>query len=469
LLSHGTSGGDENLPVRASAIFWTEGWSSLWRSSEAPWLMHRFLWFVEKAVWQGVLEIFVPGVLARNSLVADALMVWDDVLFMLAATGVMMWHLLRCGYKWPFASLASAALLFASSAVSLFSGGVLECQMTFYAVVIAAMVDGEALPDTLRWIVLLTASALLVFSKDYALATLLPLSLLFNRPRERWLYAISLVTFAATWALLLRITAGNGIEDLYENMIAGPTMQGVLVNFGEAVFSFSFGAVWCFPLLAFAFVDRGSRRSALLKLSGFTVLIAFLALFDFWHGSGAVAGPRYILPFVMLFFPEVASGFAVAVRRWRWVCFAVPALALLFLPSIDYHNSQAYSWTNVPHSDTGWPHSDPAMQPGVLGWRVVLAKTYGEEKFRPGRGMPVAHTAAIFPMTGISRFLYLLEGRAADSRQPFAQNWLRRHGVGNTAIWITLRDALAGALLLWLFYAAAKVALLAATPERRAL
>jgi hypothetical protein len=232
-----------------------------------------------------------------------------------------------------------------------------------------------------------------------------------------------------------------------------------MVHFGEFFVAFPFGIIWCFPLAGFAFfAGRGARWALVLKLAGIILLAGFLSLFVGWHGGGAVAGPRFIVPFLMLLFPEVAAGLAALLRRWHWVGYTVPLLTVLFLPSLDYHNGLVYRWADGADGYQKWGESDPLMQPGLLAWRVILAKASGEQTFRPSDKMDISSpTGAIFPMTGVSRLSYALATPGSDPRQMAVRNWLMDHGLAYPLIWVLLRAVLAAALLLWLLFAAAAV------------
>ncbi len=461
LLSRGTAGGDESLPVQDAAELWSGNFAALFQDTQAPWLAHRFFWFLEKALWQGMLQILVPPALRRSSLAHDAWMVADSVLFMFAAVIVMLRHLKRRGYDWPLASLTAGSFFFASSAISFFSGGVLECQMIFYAVVVAAILDSPDARKPVHFAILLAASACLIFCKTYALAALLPLALLLPRPREKMLYLVLTGFLFAVWALILRLVGGSGgVVSVYSYLLGYPTLGATVMHFGEFFVAFPFGIVWCFPLVCVTlFANRGAGQALMLKLAGILVLAAILSLFSFWHGGGAVAGPRYVPPFLMLLFPEVAAGLKSFLRRWRWIGMAVPLLTLLFLPALDYHNGLVYRWANRESDYSQWGEADPLMQPGVLAWRVVMAKSSLAENFRPSARMAIApRTQDIFPMTGLSRLTYLMSIRNPPPQQASERDWLKNHGLDHALLWNLLRGLLMGALLIWMSLAALKAA-----------
>ena len=82
-----------------------------------------------------------------------------------------------------------------------------------------------------------------------------------------------------------------------------------------------------------------------------------------------------------------------------------------------------------------WPHDDPAMHPAIFGWRVMAAKAQRQRMFQPTKALPVAFPPSdIFPMTGISRVIYLLnrpQARSTDSQAVSAllrDEWLRNAG-----------------------------------------
>ena len=279
---------------------------------------------------------------------------------------------------------------------------------------------------------------------------------------------MAVLACAGLWVVAL-FSVANPREILgdYLGLLGTPTPAGVAEHFLEFFAAFPFGIIWCFPLLGAAlFCDAPARPMLKAKIAGIILLASFLSLFAFWHGGGATAGPRFTPPFLMLLFPEIASGLKVLLNKWRGVGFAVPLLAALFLPSLDYHNGQVYRWVNLPNDYRQWGEADPLMQPGLLAWRIERAKARNDENFRPSTRMALNPLVSdIVPMTGLSRIVYAFTDPGADPRLARARGWLIAHGLGHPLFWRLLRALLAGALLFWLGLAALSAARLRSKPS----
>jgi hypothetical protein len=279
-----------------------------------------------------------------------------------------------------------------------------------------------------------------------------------KKTEHRKAYLAVLVLALVFWGIIIRMSGGNDVRSVYSEQLGNPTFASSLDHFIEFFLALPFGLVWCFPLLPLMiFADHRSRKSAAFKLTGIVALGAFLSLFPFWHGGGAVAGPRYITPFIILLFPEITDGIARLLQSYRFAAVTVPIITILFTPSLDFHNSLIYRWTTTPTTvNDAWAYADPMLQPGILAWRVVSAKAFGREYFHPSDHMPVVvRTRDIIPMTGVSRALYVLTENGA----PYARvrGWLVGHGLAIPELWIFLRDLLWLTPFLWMSVAAGRV------------
>jgi hypothetical protein len=458
LLSRGMTGGDESITIEFANLWWRGGWDAIVGTLEMEWVSHRFFWCLEKLA----LSIPLWG-LRDHSRLYGGFMVLDGVLFMLAALGLAIHHLRRRGHSLALASLATASLFLASSAVSFFSGGSIECQMFLYVVMVAVALDQPGAMTGRYFFLLLTASVLLVFCKTYSVLFLLPLGLLFPARKLRFLFGIWVLATAGLWALLaMKIgdSASGGMLGFYSHMTTDLGVAAVLTRFVQFMLSPPYGLVWSFPFLFVCLaMARDARRILLIKITGVLLLSIALCLFDFWTGFGAVAGQRYIVPYLAIFLPEIASGLSRILAHRPAVAALIPALVLFFLPSIEYRNSQIYGW-DVQGQSRGWGFSDWRMHPGVFGWRVVVAKESGVPRFAPSVDIPLmVRTDAIFPMTGISRILYALENPSKQTYpvQAQARIQLARLGLDSRPLWLVVRGLMILALMAWMSWAALKV------------
>ena len=74
----------------------------------------------------------------------------------------------------------------------------------------------------------------------------------------------------------------------------------------------------------------------------------------------------------------------------------------------------------------------------IFAWRVVTAKAYGDSVIKAAESAPITvPVSAIYPMTGVSRIVYLLE-----VRPPIGAEALRRlqaANIGSVEFWELLR------------------------------
>jgi hypothetical protein len=274
-----------------------------------------------------------------------------------------------------------------------------------------------------------------------------------------------MVSGSIIWFFLFMAGAGSSGSTIgfYQRLVSVETFAVFGGRLVSPLFSLSFGLVWCFPFLFLTgFSWAKNRRSLLLKITGIALVVLFLALFPFSLGTGAVAGPRYIVPFLMIFLPEVVDGLDMLARRRSRLLFAIPLAALLFMPSLDYRNSLISRWVPVPNRDISWPHTDLRMHPGIFAWRVIAARVSEASNIRISPDLPyIVKTDAVFPMSGLSRIIYALDSHSpekvsspSDPRISRVVQWLASHRLDDLLLWHSVRALLVLSLLTWLVHAA---------------
>jgi hypothetical protein len=358
-----------------------------------------------------------------------------------------------------------ACLLVASSGISLFTGGYVECLMSLLIVAITGLLDRrEPLSAGLMTLLFLCGFAL-IFSKLYSAPFLLLLTVILPAtPRQKLLYAGLMLAAPAAWLVAQGAVRGPathvGMVSFYLKFM---NSEHLLYNAAASIFSLSFGLLPCFPLLASAFLADGAHRRRLaVKLAALGTVLLMLIPFDFWFGPGGTGGPRYIVPFLLVLLPEVAQGLErLACGTGRRMLLLVPLLGLFFLPTLDYRNSlitgYAHQVSQVhPIMSIAWPHANPAIHPAIFAWRVETAKMRSDRALVPASAMPISLTLAdVFPMTGLSRAIYLLESPPSGRREALmARNALQQRGLADIRLWTGLRLLLVAMLLGGLTWAA---------------
>jgi hypothetical protein len=438
----------------------------MFRFADNSFLAHRLAWVWEKIAWARLLHLLLPAGAFQTPFLSTWLMVLDAPLFTAGAFAVLAWHLMRRGHSWPIAILAPAAVMIASSGNGLFTGGLSECLMCLLvaAMTAAASRDKAGAPAA---IIFIACGALLVFFKLYAAPFVLLMVVVFPVSRRLRLGTTAALCAAPlVWLLIQSLIVGRahggGMISFYLNLMNVFQPGTMLLEAFHFLFSFSYGVLPCFPLLLFAAFAPATRcRVLLYKIAGLLGVMVMLLPFSFWFGSGALGGPRYIVPFLLALTPEIAAGMIVLAGRprGRRLLLAVPLVALLFLPCLDYRNSlmERYSNGAIANVDVDWTHGQIGMHPAIFGWRMVLAGPGESLRFRPSGSHSLAIPAdAIFPMTGISRIVYVLN----------------RHGEGageSRAIWLALGKLGLASETLWRIARMILIVLLLAALSRAAL
>lgn len=465
LLSHGTTGGDEGGVLEFMHVLQTSGWRGLSGSEGGhDFLAHRLFWLGEKIAWNAVVTAVLPASLLASASQYNYFMVLDDTLFMLAAFAVMVAHISR-RYTPAIAVLATSAIMIASSGIGLFAGGFSECIMSLLVVSLAVQLDRNGPLPAWRFALLILSGLGLIASKLYAAPFVLALALLVpGSRRSKLLYGAIFLIAPLAWLQIqsaVRASASSGMMTFYVSLMEDRNITVLLSESAAFFFSLSFGILPCFPLLLLAgFCSPAKRRTLAIKIAALLGIAVLLLPFPFWAGPGGLGGPRYIYPFLLVLIPEVADGLRnlSAVPQRRATLFAIPAAALLFLPSLEYRNSLAgrYADSMIRVSDLKWPHTEAAMHPALFGWKAALAKQAGKGQVSLSRAQSLtADVQDIFPMTALSRVIYVLgfDG-AAPAEIRTVKDMLARHGMDRIWPWAALRAILAILLLGGLTWAA---------------
>ena len=160
---------------------------------------------------------------------------------------------------------------------------------------------------------------MLVFAKLYAAIFVLLLTPILPGARpQRFAFAAIAMGAPILWlALQSGIRGGDpgSMVAFYAQLVTVLSPLHLLKEGFESFFSLSFGLIPCFPLLLLAlFVPAAERRTLLFKSLALLSIIIVVLPFGFWFGPGGTGGPRYIVPFLLVFFPEMAQGLS---HIWR--------------------------------------------------------------------------------------------------------------------------------------------------------
>lgn len=456
LTARGRVGGDELEVFGQLNHFYSTG-LSLWgyfESKPVSWLAHRLYWFLQQYAVVSVVNFgtHLAGV-PDNPFFQQYAVSYSQSLFAWAGMLLCGWYaVLRLKLSYSQACMAVAMVWLTGYGILFLIGNYIETTMLFLVAcrlfLFRENTDGRSHPLVVLGLV--AVDFLLFAIKPYSIiftALTLPLALRSEPSRMRFVvrYAFGMLALIILWELVIFIVANNYG---YNSFPWDRTPTAILERFFHSVFSFTFGLAWSFPALWFLLSGwRDNGRPLAFKLAALLALQLFFCTLPFWHGG--MAGGRYLFPFLLFLLPEIVHSFQGIAKRLPSTNLLVVLACLLTLPTIDYRNtnsSEYYNQTVIrgvsPEdqlflADT-YPLYDYSLHPVVFAWRVVYAKVSGEATVKVSESVPAAMPIdAIYPMTGLSRIIYLLE-----VRPPIGENALRileSKGAASLGFWKGLR------------------------------
>jgi hypothetical protein len=201
----------------------------------------------------------------------------------------------------------------------------------------------------------------------------------------------------------------------------GLTVSSWFSNLVAALFSFGFGLFWTCPFWTVSVLVffRTKSLSTFFKIAGIISLQGYLCIYQFWHGAQGLPGQRYILPYLVIFLPEVATFIDMILSKRNKLIFCVPLCTTLFFPCLDYRNTlsdvyskQSYISGVSAHQLFGlnFPFFDVSFHPAVFAWRVEFSIFVRQEQMSAANSSDVVFKPEmILPMTSLSRIIFLLQ------------------------------------------------------------
>jgi hypothetical protein len=439
---------------------------------------HRLFWFIQQYLVVFVADLIVAvlgvesSVLLRGFAVAysQTVVAWTCVVM----TCLFLVNKMRL--RLPLAVLVTTLIWFVGTGLYFLTGNFIENTMALLVIArLYVFYSGKDLSENKRKIAALLVIDLLLFAiKPYSLFFTTITLLLANgglpaRRRFLVLYWSSMLVLMALWLSATYLFLGNSWP---YSSLAWTFYPGIIAErFFHALFSFSFGLIWCFPALFFAFTSHEGWRTIFVKVGALFVCLLFICLIPFWHGQ--VAGNRYLFPFLLFLVPEIARGFMEFTRRAKRSLLLVPFLFIVFLPSIDYRNTAiseyhdhwALKAASQTVDDADHPVKarlfkddinllyDRTFHPAVFAWQTVVAKLSGTVEYPPANSWSFyLQTRSVYPMTALSRVIYILEVRPEIGEDVY--KILDRKGLSNLLLWQLLRALILATIIAAIFFCA---------------
>ena len=446
MLSDGYMGGDEGAIYTYTNLYFDENNPSLLKFLFASrvhneYLQHHLFWFFIQVLVGYIISAFLN---LSVIIVADEFRNWmfafPFAMLALFSTVVSYRVLRRLGKSPPLAQLCVGVFFFGGSAIGLLTGGLIECYI-LWAVSIRMLLLTPAPNRKVQGHLLTLLDFTLIAAKPYALIFLiatLPGTWSKLREKDRWHYLLGIFLLCTLFFIIKSLVPVAEYDEFWtlwnRNIAADISFELLLKHLGLATFSFSFGLVWTTPLILLFGMPRNMVRSELLqKLFGIFALELVFCLYPFWHGASGMPGQRYVLPFLVALLPEMCIGLQELIRRTRMTLVGLLVVIALFLPAIDFRNSLAdlyasKSSAGIPYVEFGYsnfPMFDLSFHPGVFAWRVVIDKMTQKELIPASTSVgPILEIASIFPMTGVSRFIFAVRTPQdmLDPRLTFVRN-----------------------------------------------
>lgn len=429
MLSDGYLGGDEGVVHAVVRLFHNDqGMSPATFFATArdanTYLQHHLFWSLIQIAVTSVLAVVTDFLdITFSEELHNWLLAYPLALAALVSLPVSYRVLRRLGRPPELALLCIGLFFFGGSVIGLLTGGFIECYMLFAVAMRMLLLTprpGEQVPGVLLALVDFTLIAAKSYSLIFLLA-LLPGTFARLGRKERTVYLVIVLSACVLWFLAkssIPVGERGPVWTVYKSALSPGLSVGLwLTHVGWAVFSFSFGLLWTTPvvLLLFGHARRAIGSENIQKLLGIAGLMFVFTLYPFWHGATGMPGQRYVLPFLLVLLPEMASGLRFLIERSKWMLVGVFACIVLFLPAVDFRNTLTELYASksaqtapiIRFGNENFPMLDWSFHPGVFAWRVVLAKWNKNAAMSSALyGGPSLDPAEIAPMTGISRVIF---------------------------------------------------------------
>jgi hypothetical protein len=193
---------------------------------------------------------------------------------------------------------------------------------------------------------------LICLVKPYYLVVLLFLKLSENNYKKilylfSYFFFITVFYFIIKFSLLnFSISSGKtSVSIFYPNY----DIIFVIKNLYNFYFSLGIGVVFTAPAIIILIIFGNKKNQTFFKILGIFFLSIFLCLWEGFHGYAP--GGRYFLPCLIIFIPEIISGYKKIIslknnKIFNMLTFIFFILILVNIPTLEYRNTNLNSYIN---------------------------------------------------------------------------------------------------------------------------
>lgn len=453
MASHGSLGGDEGSIFAMTQIYLQENKISIidflktYHEFNAI-LQNHLFWFLLMLAERYILDFSIDLFALHISSHQYALLISYPLSFLSLLSIYISFKICRLMSTSSVSiQLSIFFIFFGSSVIGLLTGGFIECFILF-AISLRMYVELMHIKNN-AWIsilLLVVTDFLIICAKTYSVI-LICFFLCCNfknfKVKNKIIYIATFCLLNFIWIYVTRfiIPIGNQSQ-LWISLISSNTnINSWIQNMLAALFSFGFGIFWITPFFTCLLFSTNIQLQRIFYMKFLVILTlqSYFCIYPFWHGAQGLAGQRYILPFLVIFLPEVSLLIEDAVKKRSCFLYSIPLCIALFIPTVDYRNtlSDIYSQQNlveIPKNelfDLNFPFYDLSFQPAIFAWHIEYSILF-DKKFilaAISRKM-VLQPTQILPMTSLSRIIYLSNAELLNRKDLIEvkseiPNWLR--------------------------------------------
>lgn len=434
MTSHGSYGGDEGTIFKATQSYLNGDESSLWnflrkKNELSGILQNHFFWFILILIERIAVDTVFLNINVVITPIYYGVLISLPLAVMVVTSVYIAYKTLRFkGFKSNICLLSILFIFFGSNIIGLFTGGFIECFIIF-SLCIREFFQARLCNNKNLIIFIALIDSLIIFAKSYSIIVIFFLILINFKSikiNEKIKY-ISLLLFSnIIWIYITRIIIP--IDDngpLWISLISKSlSFREWFENIISAFFSFGFGIFFTAPFLLFLFNRNIFKSQLALKIIGIIALEMYLCIYPFWTGAQGLPGQRYILPFLIIFLPEVASSVNLLMSRKSKLLYIIPICLILFFPALDYRNSLSDTYANQTIANDvneknnfilNFPAYDLTFHPGIFAWRILASNTLDDQYLKAASSRElIFNPNKIFPMSSISRIIFLLSSEKTN-------------------------------------------------------
>ena len=269
---------------------------------------------------------------------------------------------------------------------------------------------------------------LICLIKPYYLVVLFLLKLSENNYKKilylfSYFFFITILYFTIKFSLL-NFSISSGITNI-STFKPNYDIFFVIKNLYNFYFSLGIGVVFTAPAIIILIIFGNKKNETFFKILGVFLLSIFLCLWEGFHGYAP--GGRYFLPSLIIFIPEIISGYKKIIllknnKTFNVLTFTFFILILVNIPTLEYRNTNLNSYINKSFKNNSslspvyfnernemklkyTPINNIEYHHIFFANKVILYKILGRDNLIISNY--TVKVSDIYPMTGFARLIFI--------------------------------------------------------------